>query len=129
MATLRLALTLARLLVAQSLRHLAVTAGLWALALLFLMLGFLGLAAALWIWLAQALGPILAALIIGGGGLATAILLMLIAKSRRPPSLLSSSVAADLQSTFKDRKADLDIWAPLIGIALLGFLLGGKSRD
>ena len=130
MTALRLALTLARLFAAQTLRRLAVTAALLALALLFLLIGLAGLLAALWLWLARVLDPISAALLIGGAGVIMAMLLVLIARNRRPaPGPFASSAADDLQEALKDQKASLAVWAPLIALALIGFFLGRKPKD
>ena len=125
MAMGRLALTIARALAAQTLRRWAVTAGLWALALMCGFIGLMGLAAALWVWLAQMWGPVAAGLTLGLGGFGAAALLILLARfRRRAPSPL-----ADLQSAVRDQGADVAVWAPIIGLALLGFLLGSGKKD
>lgn len=129
MGGLSLALTLARVLTAQTLRRLGVTLALWALAFVFLTIGVLGLALAAGIALAEALGPLTAALLVGLGGLVLAGVAMLIARSRRHLPQMSGPQTADLSNAFKDPKAAVGVWLPLIGLALLGFFLGSGKKD
>lgn len=129
-AALRLLLALARMWAAQAAHRMAVTSGLVALALLFALIGFAGFAAAFWIWLARVLDPITASLAIGGAGFVIAAVLILIARYRRPPpSPFASPEAMELLAGFRAKQETLDTWTPLIGLALLGFFLGGKSKD
>lgn len=129
-AALRLLLSLARLSAAQASRRMAVTSGLFAVAMLFALIGLTGFLVALWIWLARVLDPISAALVIGGAGFLIAAILILIARNQKPaPSLFASSEATELLAGFRAKQDTLDIWTPLIGLALLGFFLGGKSKD
>jgi hypothetical protein len=127
LTTLRLALTVVRGVAAQTLRRWAVTAGLWILAAMFLFLGLLGLALALWFWLAEVFSPVSAGLIIGGAGLLCAAVLVMIARQRsRAPSPLGSALS-DLLGSVKDQDPQAAIWAPFAALALLGFLLAGKK--
>lgn len=130
LTALRLALALAKLSAAQASGRIAAASGLFALALLFMLIGVTAFAAALWIWLAEVLDPISAALIIGGAAFLLAGILLLIARSKaRAPSLFRSPAMQELLSEFKANRGTAEVWAPLIGVALLGFLLGGKSKD
>lgn len=130
LTALRLALALAKLSAAQATGRIAAVSGLLAVALLFVVIGIAAFAAALWIWLAQVLDPISAALIIGGAAFLIAGILLLIARSKtRRPSLFNAPAVQELLSEFKANRSTAEVWAPLIGVALLGFLLGGKSRD
>lgn len=130
LTALRLAMALAKLSAAQATGRIAAVSGLFAVALLFVLIGITAFAAALWIWLADVLDPISAALIIGGAAFMVAGSLLLIARSKtRRPSLFNSPAVQDLLSEFKTSRSTAEVWAPLIGVALLGFLLGGKSKD
>ncbi len=129
MGVIRLAMTMARAMAAQTLRRWAVTAGLWFMALTCLFVGVMGFAAALWAWLAQMLDPVWAGLIIGLGGSVVAVLLIVIAQFRRQAPTPLAGTLADLQAAVKDREADVAVWAPLIGLALLGFVLGVGKKD
>lgn len=130
LTALRLAMALAKLSAAQATGRIAAVSGLFAVALLFMLIGITAFAAALWIWLADVLDPISAALIIGGAAFLIAGSLLLIARSKtRRPSLFNSPAMQDLLSEFKTSRSNAEVWAPLIGVALLGFLLGGKSKD
>lgn len=130
LTALRLAMALAKLSAAQATGRIAAVSGLFAVALLFMLIGITAFAAALWIWLAKVLDPISAALIIGGAAFLIAGSLLLIARSKtRAPSLFNSPALQDLLSEFKANRSTAEVWAPLIGVALLGFLLGGKSKD
>lgn len=127
---LRLVLELTRLMAASSSRRIAATSGLIATAVLFALVGFIGFGAALWIWLAQVLDPISAALIIGGLGFFLAAIFLLLAQRRPPPpSLMSSPLAQQVLKEFSDRKTTGEVWAPLIGVALAAFFLAAKSDD
>lgn len=100
------------------------------MALLFALVGFAGFAAALWIWLARTLDPISAALMIGGGGFVVSALVLLVAgRPRRPQSLFSAAEAEQLLAEVKARQSTVALWTPLIGVALIGYLLGSKSKD
>lgn len=121
----RLALTIARALAAQTLRRWAVTAGLWVLALICGFIGMMGFAAALWVWLARLWDPVAAGLILGLGGFLAAALLILFARVRRR----APQPMADLQAAMGDKGAGVAVWAPLIGLALLGFVLGAGKKD
>lgn len=130
LTALRLAMALAKLSAAQATGRIAAVSGLFAVALLFVLIGITAFAAALWIWLADVLDPISAALIIGGAAFLIAAVLLLVARSKtRRPSLFNSPVVQDLLSEFKTSRSTAEVWAPLIGVALLGLLLGGKSKD
>jgi len=130
LTALRLAMALAKLSAAQASGRIAAASGLFALALLFLLIGVTAFAAAFWIWLAKVLDPISAALIIAGASFLIAGLLLLIARSKtRAPSLFNAPAMQQLLSEFKANRSTAEVWAPLIGVALLGFLLGGKSKD
>lgn len=126
---IRLALTLARGIAAQTLRRWAVTAGLWVVALMCLFVGFMGFAAALWVWLAQVFDPVSAGLIIGLGGSLAAVLLITVARLRRRAPQPMAAALADLQAALRDREADVAVWAPLVLLALLGFFLGSGKKD
>lgn len=126
----RLLMALARLSATQTAHRMAVTSALFVVAILFALIGCAGFGAAFWIWLARVLDPISAALVIGGAGFLIAAILILVARYRRPPpSLLQSPEAMELLAGFRTGQKTLDTWTPLIGLALLGFLMGGKSRD
>ena len=129
-SALRLLMALARLSATQTAHRVAVTSGLLAVAMVFALIGCAGFGAAFWIWLARVLDPISAALVIGGVGFVIAAILILVARYRRPaPSPFASPEAMELLAGFRTGQKTLDTWAPLIGLALLGFLMGGKSKD
>jgi hypothetical protein len=95
---------------------------------MFLMFGIAGLLAALWLWLAQMLGAVPAALMFGGAGLVLAGALMLIARSRRL-GLLSSPDVVDLQAALNARMGTLEVWIPLIAVALAAFFLARRPKE
>ena len=130
-AALRIAFALVRLWAAQALRHAAVTVGLWVLAMLALLVGIIGLLAAMWIWLARVLDPLAAALAIGGGGVASAIILLAVVRMRRAAPLLPPTATAKVHAAFAERNTGLDLGVSLLGLAILGFVLGriGKGDD
>lgn len=128
LTALRLAAGLARVVASNTTGRIAAVSGLFVLAMLFALIGFAGFGAALWIWLAQVLDPISASLIIGGFGFLLAAVFLLIAQSKaKAPSLLSSPAAQQLLAEFKARETTADVWGPLIGVALIAFILGSKS--
>jgi hypothetical protein len=129
MAALQLALTLARFVVGQALRRMGVTLGLWALAFLFALIGIMGLALAGFIALAEAWGPLAAALMLGCGGLVLSLLLGLIARRRRHLPDLFGPETTQLRQTLQGQKSELAVWLPLVGLAVLGFLLGSGKKD
>lgn len=55
---------------------------LFVLALVFMLLGVVGLSAALWIQLSRMMDPLLAALLLGSASMIIAAILLLVAKSR-----------------------------------------------
>lgn len=130
LTALRLAMGLAKLSAAQATGRIAAASGLFALALLFALIGFTAFTVAFWIWLARVLDPISAALIVGGMAFFLAAILLLVARSKaRRPTLFGSPAAQHLLDEFKANRSTVEVWAPLVGVALLGFLLGGKSKD
>lgn len=132
MVALDLALGLARMAMAQALRRLGVTLGLWALCFLFALIGVLALSLAGFIALAEAWGPLPAALVIGLGGLTLALACFIAARGRRVLPDVLGPQTAELRAAFAAAtdapKADTQVWLPLLGLALLGFLLGSGRK-
>ena len=127
--TLRLVLGLARLSVAQTSSRIAAASGLLALALFFAGIGFTAFTIAFWIWLAHVTNPITAALIIGGAAFMLAAVLILLARSKaRPRGLFASPQAQSLIAELTAARNTAEIWAPLLTVALLGYLLAAKSK-
>ncbi len=133
---LQLALMAMRLRAQQSAGRVAATSGIVLLALLFALFGLAGFTAAAWIALAHELGAIRAALIMGGAGLVVAAILLLIAKSRSrrrvpaPPLLSQVPDISTLLNQTMGKGSTTVVWAPLIGVALLGLLIGrGGKKD
>jgi hypothetical protein len=125
-----LALGLARLSVAQSGRRIAAASGLLVLALIFAAIGLTAFTAALAIWLAHLTDPITAALIIGGAAFVLAAVLILIARTKtRKPSLFASPEAQNLMADLNAARSTAEVWAPLLGVAVLAYLLAAKSKD
>lgn len=128
MMFLRLAFALLRLAAAQAVRHAVVTAGLWMLAMLLFGIGGIGMMAALWIGLAQVLDPLRAALVIGGFGVASGIILLLVVGMRRAKPLFPPRVMAEVEAALGVGKTGIDVWGPLVGLALLGVVLGRARK-
>ena len=102
------------------------------LLLIFLLIGLAGLAGALWIVLARATDPAIAALIIGGAGFVLAGVTLLIARVRmRPPVppapavVLKDAEAAVL--AFMAKSDGGGVWGPILAVALIGFLVTGRK--
>lgn len=132
---LQLALIAMRMRAQQSASRVAATSGIVLLALLFALFGLAGFTAAAWIALAHELGAIRTALIMGGAGFVAAAVLLLIAKSRSRRRVLAAPVLPDMAAMLKQTMATSGapvVWAPLIGAALIGLLIGrggGKNDD
>jgi hypothetical protein len=94
-------------------------------AMIFLLIGLAGLAGALWIVLARATDPAVAALIMGGAGFLLAGLMMLLARlqtrSRRVELPLKEVEAA--LSAFMSKQEGSGVWTPMLAAAVIGFLL------
>lgn len=128
MPFLRLALTILRLAATEALRHAAVSAGLWITAMLAFLVGGIGLMVALWIGLARMLDPLLASLLIGAVGIASGIILLLIVRLRRAKPLFPTSATDDLKAALGEKGAGVEVWAPVLALALLGFVLASKGK-
>ncbi len=128
MALLRLALVALRLAAAHALRHAAVTAGLWLLAVLALLIGTTGLLVAIWIGLARLLDPLSAALVIGCAGLAIGAALLLVVRMRQARPLIAPSVTAEIRSALAQGDAAVKLGLPLLLLALLGFAFASKEK-
>ena len=95
------------------------------LAMVFLAIGVTSLAVALWIVLARATDPAIAALIMGGAGFALAGLMLLLARAQlRPrPAAMSLQEAEAALSAFMARQEGSAVWTPVVAAVVLGFLL------
>ena len=95
------------------------------LAMVFLAIGVAGLAGALWIVLARATDPVIAALVMGGAGFLLAGLMLLLARAQmRPrPAAMSLQEAEEALSAFMAKQEGGAVWTPIVAAAVLGFLL------
>lgn len=119
-----------RLACAHAMRQIGQASALFVAAVVFGLIGFIGFAAALWIWLAHLLGPIGAALLIGVIGVALAVIFALIGRAKlRTASPLQSPAAQALMTEIKAHGSTAQLLGPALGAALLSFLLGGKAKD
>ena len=100
-----------------------------ALVLIFLWIGLAGFAAALWILLARATDPVIAALLVGAGGLVLAGLTVLIAQAgarrRRPPSLSFGDMESSLAQLMA-KEGGGSLWTLLLAAAVAGFVVTGR---
>ncbi|MDB5661134.1 MAG: hypothetical protein JWS10_3749 [Cypionkella sp.] len=119
-----------RLACAHALRKIGQASALFTAAVIFGLIGFIGFAAALWIWLAHMLGPIAAALLIGVAGVLLAAIFGAIGRAKlRTASPLQSPAARALMAEIKANGSTLEVWGPAIGAAVLSFILGGKPKQ
>ena len=98
---------------------------LFALSLVFLLLGVSGLSAALWIQLSRMMDPLLAALIIGSVSMIIAAILMLLVKSRSNADHILYG-----RKQFPETPPAPDsalVMLPLAVMALVGFALSPRK--
>lgn len=121
--------TLALEMVGLSLRPILRMAVLSGVALVFLLIGLTGLAGALWIVLARATDPAVAALIMGGAGFVLAGLTLLAARAQMRPRapVLSVKEAEALLSAVMAKAEGGGVWTPILAAALIGFLVTARK--
>ena len=94
------------------------------MALIFLTIGLTGLCGALWIVLARATDPVMAALIMGGAGFLLAGIVLLAARMQarpqRPAMALKEAEAA--LSAFLSKQDGGGVWTPILAAVVIGFL-------
>lgn len=123
---LMLALELAGLSARPVIRRSALLVG---AALIFLLIGLTGLAGALWIVLARATDPAVAALIMGGAGFLLAGMTLLIARAQMRPQVpaLSLKDAEAALSALMSKDGSGGVWGPVVAAAVIGFLITRRT--
>ena len=128
-AILRLAAMLAGLSLRRAGARAAGVTATFAAALLFLLVGLLGLSAAGFILLAQATSPLVSALVCGGAGLVIGAGLLLAARAQARPARLflgqGTGLPADLSALMKDA-SDSQLRGALAVTAVAAFLLASR---
>lgn len=126
---LTLALEMLGLSLRSILRPILRTAFLSGVALVFLMIGLTSLAVALWIVLARATDPAVAALIMAGAGFVLAALTLLAARAQMRPRapVLSLRETEAVLSAIMAKAEGGGVWTPILAAALLGFLVTARK--
>ncbi|MEO8241390.1 MAG: phage holin family protein [bacterium] len=134
-ALLRIAALLATGAAQRAARRAAEVSVLVILALTFLMIGLVGLCAALFILLSRYMDPALLALLLGSFFCLVAAVLLLMAKSRSqmirpmlPTPEIDFELARREAKAFLDRASPATIWTPVIIAAVIGYLVTTRRR-
>ncbi len=108
---------------------------LFVLALTFLMIGVIGLCAALFILLARYIDPALLALLMGSFFCVVAGILLLAARTRSKavsPTVPTPEIDFDMARreamAYLDRASPTTIWLPVVLVAIVGYVVTSRRR-